>query len=100
MCIRDSHETGDACVVCSLLHKHGPGWSSGLHSEVFSHARAVALGVNIEMSCDYAGPEPTEVIGLNIQAVGGPHPMQSAIQIHDGLGHFETGVNLKGSGKT
>src|SRR5512141_2773212 len=37
------HETGDACVVCSRLHKHGPGWSSGLHSEVFNHSRGVAL---------------------------------------------------------
>src|ERR1035437_4155314 len=36
------HETGDACVVCSRLHKHGPGWSSGLHSEVFNHSLGVA----------------------------------------------------------
>src|ERR1019366_8969123 len=59
------HETGDACVVCSRLHKHGPGWSTGLHSEVFNHGRGVALGVNIEMSSDPVGPEATEVIGLN-----------------------------------
>ena len=37
--------------------KHGPGWSSGLHSEVFNHSRAVAFGVNIEMSNDYSGAE-------------------------------------------
>src|SRR5207249_8281923 len=48
------HETGDACVICSRLHKHGPGWSTGIHSEVFNHARAVALGANIEMTNDYA----------------------------------------------
>lgn len=98
------HETGDACVVCSRLHKHGPGWSSGLHSEVFSHDRAVALGVNIEMSCDYKGPESTQVIGLNIQAVRGPAPMQYGIQIHDnaetGNAHFQTGIGLNGHGKT
>lgn len=94
------HEQGDACVVCSRLHKHGPGWSSGLHSEVFTHSRAVALGVNIEMSCDYVGPEATNVIGLNIQAVGGPTVMQYGIQVHDGQGSFQTGIGLNGKGKT
>lgn len=93
------HETGDACVACSRLHKYGPGWSSGVHSEVFSHARAVALGMNIEMSCDYAGPEPTNVIGLNIQAVGGPRLMQYGVQIHDGQGHFEKAIGLNGASK-
>ena len=92
------HEEGDACVVCSRLHKHGPGWSAGLHSEVFNHARAVALGANIEMSNDYAGTEPTQVIGLNIQAVKGPKPMQYGIQVHDGEGHFATGIGLNGKG--
>jgi hypothetical protein len=94
------HEVGDACVLCSRLHKHGPGWSTGLHSEVFNHGRAVALGANIEMSSDFDGPEPTEVIGLNIQAVGGPRPMQYGIQIHEGQGRFEKGIGLKGSGQT
>ncbi len=94
------HETGDACVVCSRLHKHGPGWSSGLHSEVFSHNRGVALGVNIEMSNDYTGPDQTTVIGLNIQAVGGAAPMQHGIQIHDGGNHFQTAINLPGKGLT
>jgi hypothetical protein len=94
------HETGDACVVCSRLHKHGPGRSSGLHSEVFNHSRGVALGVNIEMSNDYAGAEETTAIGLNIQAVGGGAPMQHGIQIHDSGNHFQTGINLKGKGAT
>ena len=94
------HETGDACVVCSRLHKHGPGWSAGLHSEVFNHGRAVALGVNIEMSNDYSGPEATVVTGLNIQAVGGSAPMQHGIQIHDGGNHFQTGIHLNGKGAT
>lgn len=94
------HETGDACVVCSRLHKHGPGWSSGLHSEIFNHHRGVALGVNIEMSNDYVGSEETLAIGLNIQAVGGSAPMQHGIQIHDGNNHFNTAINLKGKGTT
>jgi hypothetical protein len=94
--LETEHEVGDACVVCSRLHKNGPGWSSGLHSEVFNHGRAVALGVNVEMSNDYSGPDPTEVIGLNIQAVSGQRPMQYGIQIQDGQGHFETGIGLNG----
>lgn len=94
------HEEGDACGVCSRLHKHGPGWSAGLHSEVFSHGRAVAIGVNIEMQCDYAGPEPTNVIALNIQPTGGTHAMQYAVQIQDGNGRFETGIGLNGKGQT
>jgi hypothetical protein len=94
------HETGDACVACSRLHKHGPGWSSGLHSEVFNHSRGVALGVNIEMSNDYSGAESTFVTGLNIQAVGGTSPMQHGIQIHDGSNHFHTAIHLKGKGAT
>jgi hypothetical protein len=94
------HEVGDACVVCSRLHKHGPGWSSGLHSEVFNHARAVALGVNVEMSSDFKGAEETHVIGLNIQAVGGERLMQYGIQIHDRDNHFQTGIGLNGSGAT
>jgi hypothetical protein len=94
------HETGDACVVCSRLHKHGPGWSSGLHSEVFNHSRGVALGVNVEMSNDYSGAEGTVAIGLNIQAVGGSAPMQHGIQIHDGANHFQTAIHLPGKGAT
>lgn len=93
------HEEGDACGHCSRLHKHGPGWSAGLHSEVFSHGRAVALGVNIEMQCDYTGPEPTNVIGLNIQPTGGTRTMQYAVQIQDGKGRFETGIGLNGKGQ-
>jgi len=105
------HENGDACVHCARLHKFGPGWSAGVHSEVFNHARAVALGVNIEMSNDFvpragndadAGGDWTKVIGLNIQAVAGPSPMQYAIHIHDkdGAGaHFETGIGVMGKGK-
>lgn len=94
------HEVGDACVVCCRLHKYGPGWSSGLHSEVFNHGRAVALGVNVEMSNDYEGPEPTKVIGVNILASKGPQACQYGIHIHDDETHFETGIGLEGSGRT
>jgi hypothetical protein len=94
------HDEGDACVLCSRLHKHGAGWSSGLHSEVFNHGRAVALGVNIEMSSDYVGTETTQVIGLNIQAVQGPRAMQYGIQLQDGQGHFTTGIGLNGKSET
>ncbi|MBA2708226.1 MAG: hypothetical protein H0U59_10535, partial [Gemmatimonadaceae bacterium] len=70
------HEQGDGCVVCSRLHKRGAGWSTGLHSEVYNHARAVALGVNVEMTNEFDGTEPTHVIGVNVQATGGKRPMQ------------------------
>jgi hypothetical protein len=93
------HENGDGCVVCSRLHKRGPGWSAGLHSEVFNHSRGVALGGNIEMSSDHANSAETTVIGLNIQAVGGASAMQHGIQIHDGANHFETGIHLNGKGQ-
>ncbi|MDB6059818.1 MAG: hypothetical protein JWO95_3662 [Verrucomicrobiales bacterium] len=56
--------------------------------------------MNIEMSNDYAGTEESQVIGLNIQAVGGPTPMRHGIQIHDGQNHFQTGIHLKGKGTT
>ena len=94
------HEEGDACVVCSRLHKHGAGWSSGLHSEVFNHARAVALGLNVEMSSDYEGDEAQQVIGVNVQAVKSDRPMQYGMQIHDGAGSFQRGIGLNGKGET
>jgi len=94
------HEGGDACVLCARLHKHGPGWSTGLHSEVFNHGRMVAIGVNVEMSNDFEGPEPTVVVGVNIQATHGSRPMQYGIQIHNGeANYFETGIGLNGRGK-
>ena len=95
------HEEGDGCVVCARLHKHGPGWSTGLHSEVYTHGRAVAIGVNVEMTNDYAGKEPQQVIGINVQAVGGPTLMQTGLQIHDsGKAHFDTAIALNGTGTT
>ena len=94
------HQQGDGCVHCARLHKHGTGWSTGLHSEVFTHSSGTALGVNIEMSNDSQAAEPTQVIGLNIQAVGGPKPMQCGIQIHDNNpnAYFEKALHLSGQG--
>jgi hypothetical protein len=60
----------------------------------------VAIGVNVEMSSDYAGTDSSNVIGVNVQATGGPCPMQYGMQIHDGQGRFETGIGLNGRGKT
>lgn len=95
------HEIGDACVLCSRLHKKGPGWSTGLHSEVFNHSRVVAIGANIEMSNDAPADVDTDVIGLNIQAVSGTRPMQYGIHIHDQektQTHFQTAIGLNGRG--
>jgi hypothetical protein len=91
------HEEGDACVLCSRLTKNGPGWSAGLHSEVFAHARAVALGVNVEMTNNYTGTEPTQVIGVNVQMLAG-QPCQYGIQVH-GAGAVEKSIGLNGKGK-
>lgn len=92
------HEVGDACVVCSRLHKYGPGWSAGLHSEVFSHHRAVALGVNVEMGNDYEGKEETRVIGVNVLAKG-PRDADYGLHIHEDQGGFRTGIGLEGKGE-
>lgn len=94
------HEAGDACVLCSRLHKHGPGWSAGLHSEVFAHNRAVALGVNVEMFNDYAGKEATQVIGINVQAIPStPKPADVGLQIH-GDGGFRRAIAIDSHGDT
>lgn len=92
------HTGGDACVLCSRLTKNGPGWSCGLHSEVFNHSRAVALGMNIEMTNYYTEPKDALVIGMNIQMLPG-QPMQYGIQVH-GEGQVEKGIGLNGKGDT
>lgn len=88
------HVEGDACVLCSRLTKNGPGWSCGLHSEVFCHDRAVGLGVNVEMTNHYGGPGESKMIGVNILGLG-PQPCAYGMQIHDkdGVG-FDTAVAL------
>ncbi|MCC6484165.1 MAG: hypothetical protein IT209_04890 [Armatimonadetes bacterium] len=92
------HEQGDACVLCSRLHKYGPGWSAGLHSEVFAHNRAVALGVNVEMFNDYTGSEATRNIGVNVQSIScSPKPCDFGMQIH-GDGGFTRAINIDSKG--
>ncbi len=97
-----SHQlNGDAVVLCSRLIKKGAGWAAGHHSEVFSHARGVAIGLNVEMSNYYTGPEATEVIGVNIQPTHGPRPSQYGLQIQEGQGgrvQFEKAIGLNGGG--
>lgn len=92
------HVEGDGCVVCSRLHKNAAGWSCGLHSEVFSDARGVGLGVNVEMWNSHAGDGATQIIGVNVQA-NGPRDCQYGVQIHDGKGRFEKGIGLNGTGQ-
>ncbi len=87
------HEEGDACVLCSRLHKNGPGWSSGLHSEVFNNSTGVGLGVNIEMGNENPDPDKSLLIGLNIQSVG-PKDCQYGIQVHGDRGTFRKGIGL------
>ncbi len=94
-----SHVEGDACVMCSRLTKKEPGWSSGLHSEVFAHARGVALGVNVEMSNHYTGTEPTQIYGINVLAAHGG-PCDEGIHIHDANSHWKVGIGLDGKGNT
>ncbi|MGB9619048.1 MAG: hypothetical protein ACPL7K_01395 [Armatimonadota bacterium] len=91
------HVEGDACVLCSRLTRNGAGWSTGLHSEVFNYARAVALGVNVEMTNNYTGTEPTQVIGVNVQILPG-QACQYGIQVH-GEGPVEKSIGLNGRGK-
>lgn len=93
-----SHVEGDACVMCARITKKGPGWSTGLHSEMFTHNWGVALGVNIEMNNLYTGKEWTKIVGMNIMAAHGG-PCQMGIQIHDGDSHWEKAIGLNGKGE-
>ena len=95
------HVQGDACVLCARLHKRNRGWSSGIHSEVFNHGPMVGLGVNVEMSNDYAGTEQTVLYGINIMACG-PKPCQGGLVIkNNGSGPgavFEKQISLESNG--
>ncbi len=97
-----SHQVvGDAVVLCSRLIRKGRGWAAGHHSEVFSHAPGVAIGVNVEVSNYYTGPESSEVIGVNIQPTHGPKACRYGIQVQEGEGgrvQFEKAIGLNGGG--
>lgn len=95
-----SHQVvGDAVVLCSRLIKKGAGWTAGHHSEVFSHTKGVAIGVNVEMHNLCAEPHAAEVIGVNIQPSQGLS--RYGIQIQGGEGEtdqFEKAIGLNGGG--
>lgn len=90
------HTGGDAVVYYARLHKQGPGWSAGFHSELFNHARAVGLGANIEMSNFFQGE--SQIIGMEMQALG-PEDCDCGIQI-EGKGRFRTGIRVRCPGDT
>ena len=93
--LRSKHKGGDACVICTRLYKDGPGWSTGIHSEVFSKNWGVGIGVNIEVSNQYEGKEGFNgVIGLEMQSLG-PKRASSGLQI-EGPAGYDTIVRLRG----
>ena len=97
--LRTRHRGGDACVICTRLHKDGPGWSTGIHSEVFSRNWGVGIGVNIEVSNQYEGKEGFNgVIGLEMQSLG-PKRASSGLQV-EGQGGYETIVRLRADAQT
>lgn len=97
-----NHSEGDACVLCSRLHKNARGWSTGLHSEVFNNAPMVGLGVNVEMTNHYTGSEPTVLYGVNIMACG-PKPCQAGLVIKNNGSSkeaiFEKQISLESDGQ-
>ena len=97
--LRTKHTGGDAVVFYARLHKDGPGWSCGVHSEVFAKNWGVGIGVNIEVANQYEGEEGFNgVIGLEMQSLG-PKPAQSGVQI-EGAGRYGTMVLLRGGADT
>jgi hypothetical protein len=97
--LRSRHTTGDAVVLQARLYKDGPGWSAGVHSEVFSRNWGVGIGVNIEMSNQYEGTQGFNgIIGIEMQSLG-PKRALAGLQIEGG-GGFETQVRLRGAADT
>jgi len=97
--LRTKHRGGDAVVCYSRLHKDGPGWSCGFHSEVFSKNWGVGIGMNIEMQNAYEGTEGFNgIIGIEMQSLG-PQPVQSGLQI-EGQGPYNAMVRLRATAET
>lgn len=97
--LRTHHTGGDAVVFYSRLHKEGPGWSCGFHSEVFARNWGVGIGMNIEVGNQYEGTEGFNgVIGIEVQSLG-PQPALAGLQI-EGAGSFENMVRLRGRAET
>lgn len=92
--LRTRHTAGDAVVLCSRLYKDGPGWSCGVHSEVFAKNWGVGIGVNIEVSNQYEGTAGFNgIIGIEMQSLG-PKRALAGLQI-EGQGGYETLVRLR-----
>ena len=97
--LRTRHTEGDAVVYYARLHRDGPGWSSGFHSEVFSRNWGVGIGMNIEVANQYEGDEGFNgVIGIEMQSLG-PRRALAGLQI-EGVGGFETLVRLRADAQT
>lgn len=97
--LRTHHTGGDAVVFYSRLHKEGPGWSCGFHSEVFARNWGVGIGMNIELGNQYEGTEGFNgVIGIEVQSLG-PKPTLAGLQI-EGAGPFENMIRLRGHAAT
>lgn len=97
--LRTRHTSGDACVVCSRLYKDGPGWSTGIHSEVFAKNWGVGIGVNIEVSNQYEGNDGFNgIYGIELQSLG-PKRAMAGLQI-EGKGGFESMVRLRAEAPT
>ncbi len=97
--LRTKHRGGDGVVFYSRLYKDGPGWSCGLHSEVFAKNWGVGIGVNIEVANQYEGDEGFNgVIGIEMQSLG-PRRALAGLQI-EGKGGYETLVRLRADAQT
>ena len=92
--LRTAHTGGDAVGYYARLYKDGPGWSCGVHSEVFSKNWGVGIGVNIEVANQYEGTEGFNgIIGIEMQSLG-PKPALAGLQI-EGKGGFESGIRMR-----
>ncbi len=97
--LRTRHTAGDACGICTRLYKDGPGWCTGIHSEVFSKNWGVGIGVNIEVSNQYEGAEGfNSILGIEMQSLG-PKPALAGLQI-EGKGGYESMVRLRSDAQT
>ncbi len=94
-----SHTGGDACGFYSRVYKQGPGWSAGVHSEIFSSNWGVGIGVNIEVSNDYEGQSGFNgIFGAVILSLG-KRPAKAGLLL-GGKQRFEHGLLLQAATDT
>ncbi len=97
--LRTKHRGGDAVGYYARLYKDGPGWSAGMHSEVFSQNWGVGIGVNIEVANQYEGDDGFNgIIGCEMQSLG-PRKALAGLQV-EGAGGYETQIRLRGEADT